>query len=84
MITAAAPSLSLRHIPAQPHASFPNSPRQRIGAALVAILVFVNEAVFRNADVEHVAFDWQIALRLAVCGACGLYGLAHSAAHCRR
>jgi exopolysaccharide production protein ExoQ len=53
-------------------------PAAYIGSALLGTLVFVSEAVFNNkGDVWHIAFDWQAALRLVVCGACGLYGLFH-------
>ena len=46
-----------------------------MGAGLLATALFVNEAVFRVIDVEQFTFDWQVGLRLAVCMACGLYGL---------
>lgn len=48
-----------------------------IGAALLVTVVFVNDAVFRVADAEQATFDLQVAVRLVVCGLCGLYGLAH-------
>jgi exopolysaccharide production protein ExoQ len=48
-----------------------------IGSALLAALLFVSEAVFTSGDVWHVGFNWQMALRLLVCAACGLYGLVH-------
>lgn len=50
--------------------------RVSLGMLLVAAVVFINESVFRTTNVEQFAFDWQIALRLALCGCCGLYGLA--------
>jgi exopolysaccharide production protein ExoQ len=46
-----------------------------MGAGLLALALFVNEAVFRVIDVETFTFDWQVGLRLAVCIACGVYGL---------
>jgi O-antigen ligase len=49
----------------------------RLGALLLAAALFLNEAVFRIIDVEQFRFDWQIAMRLSVCLACGLYGLLH-------
>lgn len=48
-----------------------------LGMFLIGAVVFVNEAVFRFSRVEQFAFDWQIAMRLALCGCCGLYGFAH-------
>ena len=37
----------------------------------------MDDAVFRTADAEKFSFDWQVALRLACCGLCGLYGLIY-------
>lgn len=51
--------------------------RIALGMLLTGAVVFINESVFRRTNVEQFAFDWQIALRLALCGCCGLYGLAH-------
>jgi len=48
-----------------------------LGAGLLAAAVFFNDAVFRVLDADRFSFDWQVALRLAMCGACGLFGLAH-------
>lgn len=48
-----------------------------LGMLLVGAVVFINESVFRRSHVEQFAFDWQIALRLALCGCCGVYGIAH-------
>jgi O-antigen ligase len=47
----------------------------RIGVGLLALFVFFNDANFRTLVAEESRFDWQIMLRLAICGACGLYGL---------
>jgi len=47
-----------------------------VGCALVACVVFFNEAVLRVADVENFSFDWQVANRLLICLACGCYGIA--------
>ena len=47
------------------------------GALLLLGVVFINESNFRIADADNFSFDWQIALRLGICGLCGLYGLAH-------
>lgn len=49
----------------------------RLGTLLLAAALFLNEAVFRVIDVEQFRFDWQIAMRLTVCLACGMYGLYH-------
>lgn len=51
--------------------------RVLLGMFLVAGLVFVNDAVFRRTYVEQFTFDWQIAMRLGLCGCCGLYGWVH-------
>jgi hypothetical protein len=48
-----------------------------VGAVLLALMLFVTHANFREGDTERATLDWQIVLRLATCGACGLYGLAH-------
>jgi O-antigen ligase len=45
------------------------------GAALTFGVVSFNEAVFRNNDVEEFSADWQVAARLLICAACGLYGV---------
>jgi O-antigen ligase len=50
-------------------------PAAAMPAVLVAALIFINESVFRVNDADQFSVDWQILLRLAVCGACGLYGL---------
>jgi exopolysaccharide production protein ExoQ len=47
------------------------------GRWLLFALVFVNEANFRLADGTQFGLDWQIALRLAVCAACGGYGFLY-------
>jgi exopolysaccharide production protein ExoQ len=52
-------------------------PAAYIGSALLATILFVSEAVMQSGDVWHFGFNWQMALRLVVCGACGLYGLFH-------
>ncbi|MGO9111419.1 MAG: O-antigen ligase family protein [Thermoguttaceae bacterium] len=49
------------------------SPPVVLAGILVAAVVFVNEASFRDADPERFSVDWQVLLRLAVCGGCGLY-----------
>ena len=48
-----------------------------VATLLVAAVVFINEASFRIPPTEESSLDWQVLLRLAVCGACGIYGLAH-------
>lgn len=45
-----------------------------LGGVLTASVIFFNEAVFRSNDVEQFSADWQVMLRLLICGACGLYG----------
>ena len=73
-----------RHDPHEPGAILGNeqdtrlpdkdaSPPVALAGFLVAAVVFVNEANFRISDPEHFAVDGQVLLRLAVCGACGLY-----------
>jgi O-antigen ligase len=47
------------------------------GAVLLFSAMFASEANFRVGDMEQLAVDWQIILRLTMCGLCGLYGLAH-------
>jgi hypothetical protein len=49
----------------------------RVGAALLMAVTFANSATFLRGEENHFSFDWHIALRLALCGACGLYGLFH-------
>lgn len=48
-----------------------------VAACLVFGLAFFNEAVFREQDLENFRFDWQVALRLVLCGACGVFGIWH-------
>ncbi len=51
------------------------APPVALAGFLVAAVVFVNEASFRNAAPEDFSVDWQVLLRIAVCGGCGLYAL---------
>ncbi len=51
----------------------PATPPAVLAGILVAAVVFVNEASFRVTDPENFSVDWQVLLRLAVCGGCGLY-----------
>ena len=46
-----------------------------VGLLLLAVTMFVNGANMRVNSAESFSVDWQVLLRLAVCGACGLYGL---------
>ncbi len=46
-----------------------------VAGALLVGVTFINEAVLRGSDAEQFSVDWQILLRLLMCGACGLYGL---------
>lgn len=48
-----------------------------LAGPLTALVVFVHEAIFRIATIEQFAVDGQVAFRLAICGACGMFGLAH-------
>lgn len=48
-----------------------------IGLPLLSALVFLNEANLRIAAADDVRFDLQVLVRLAVCAACGLYGLIY-------
>ncbi len=50
-----------------------DSPPVALAGFLVAAVVFINEASFRNADQENFSVDYQVLLRLALCGGCGLY-----------
>lgn len=43
------------------------------GVGLLGALVFFNEANFRGGD--EPGWHWQLALRLAICAGCGLYGV---------
>jgi O-antigen ligase len=45
-----------------------------LGVMLTASQVFLCEAVFRESDAAEYAVDWQVALRMVICGCCGLYG----------
>ena len=47
-----------------------------IGMLLLAAIVSITNFDFRvNVDHEHFSVDWQLIMRLALCAACGLYGL---------
>jgi O-antigen ligase len=48
-----------------------------IGAALLLTYCVATEAIFERAGGEQFRFNWGLAVRLAVCAACGLYGLVH-------
>jgi len=67
-------------------AHFPNSRTKRlavvrdhgviIGTLFVAAFAFAMDANFRVVEAEdQQQFDWQIMMRLGLCGVCGLYGL---------
>lgn len=73
-----ASSMTLRHEPTRA-ITIPRTDAWQVwsGAALVSLVVFVHEAVFRASTVEQLDFDVQILSRLVICGACGLYGLLH-------
>jgi O-antigen ligase len=78
MITAVAPSRIVAPIPRDIRTRSNRTPRSVvIGAILLGIITFVDDAVFRTSDAEKFSFDWQVALRLACCGLCGLYGLVY-------
>ncbi len=47
------------------------------GALLLVAIVFINDANIRYSDLHTYSLDGQIVMRLFVCAACGLYGLAH-------
>ena len=46
-----------------------------VGAVLLGAVLLLTESNFRFGRVHYAGFDWQIALRLAISGLCGLYGL---------
>jgi O-antigen ligase len=58
-------------------AEFNSRASARIGAVLLMLLTFCNSATFLRGEENHYSFDWHIALRLVLCGACGLFGLFH-------
>ena len=69
--------LDLGHEPTLRPADTNTPPSADLAGWLVAGIVFINEASFRNPDAEHFSLDYQILLRLAVCGCCGLYALKY-------
>ncbi len=78
MITAAASSPAFIALPGDRAAAASRARTSaRIGSVLLILITFINSATFRRGDAEEYHFDWHIALRLALCTACGLYGLAH-------
>jgi len=46
-----------------------------LGAALMAAVVLVNQSSFRVRPPDELSADWQVMLRVGICGLCGLYGL---------
>ncbi|MEQ8787171.1 MAG: O-antigen ligase family protein [Pirellulaceae bacterium] len=48
-----------------------------LGCALMAAVVLVNQSSFRVRAPDDLSADWQVLLRVAVCGLCGLFGLMH-------
>jgi exopolysaccharide production protein ExoQ len=78
MITAVASSPAFTVLPGNRAAALSRARTSaRIGLVLLFLLTFINGATFRRGDEENYHFDWHIALRIALCAACGLYGLAH-------
>jgi O-antigen ligase len=54
------------------------------GVGLLGALVFCNEANFRGANADEPGWHWQLALRLAICAGCGLYGVMFPPLQSRR
>jgi hypothetical protein len=77
MITAVANSPVSKPICGGTHPSPATGMSVRIGLVLLGLLTFVNSATFIRGEPNQYQFDWHIALRLALCGVCGLYGVAH-------
>lgn len=73
-----AATIALPHKPARPFA-LPRADGWRVycGGLLVALVVFVHEAVFRNSNAHQLDFDVQILARLVICALCGLYAMAN-------
>ncbi len=73
-----ATSLTVHHVPTRASV-LPRRDAWRMwsGSVLAALVVFVHESVFRISTVEQFQNDGQVLVRLGICAACGLYGLAH-------
>lgn len=77
-MTTAAPAFSRYSLPAARTPARSISLSVALGALLLASATFFSMANLRaHVDGEKFSIDFEDLLRLAICGACGLYGLAH-------